>query len=124
MTIKFKPYAYQAYAIDKIIENKKFGLFLDMGLGKTVSTLTAIEQLIYEHYDVQRVLVIAPLRVANHTWPEELEKWEHLSNLSYSVTTGSKANREKALSEDVDIYIINREQVAWIAEKYKKTLAV
>ncbi|WP_228522780.1 SNF2-related protein [Staphylococcus chromogenes] len=120
MTIKFKPYAYQAYAIDKIIENKKFGLFLDMGLGKTVSTLTAIEQLIYEHYDVQRVLVIAPLRVANHTWPEELEKWEHLSNLSYSVTTGSKANREKALSEDVDIYIINREQVAWIAEKYKK----
>lgn len=120
MAIDFKPYDYQAYAIDKIIDNKRFGLFLDMGLGKTVSTLTAIEQLKYDYLDVDKVLVIAPKRVAEDTWAQEVEKWTHLSHLDVSLVLGTPKQREQALEKDADIYVTNKENTKWICERYKK----
>ncbi|MFQ3903741.1 DEAD/DEAH box helicase [Staphylococcus sp. 50Mo3-1] len=120
MAIDFKPYDYQAYAIDKIIDNKRFGLFLDMGLGKTVSTLTAIEQLKYDYLDVDRVLVIAPKRVAEDTWAQEVDKWTHLTHLDVSLVLGTPKQREKALEKNADIYVINVDNTKWICERYKK----
>lgn len=120
MAIDFKPYDYQAYAIDKIIDNKRFGLFLDMGLGKTVSTLTAIEQLKYDYLDVDKVLVIAPKRVAEDTWAQEVEKWTHLTHLDVSLVLGTPKQREQALEKDADIYVTNKENTKWICERFKK----
>ncbi|MDW4523730.1 DEAD/DEAH box helicase [Staphylococcus saprophyticus] len=120
MAIDFKPYDYQAYAIDKIINNKKFGLFLDMGLGKTVSTLTAIEKLKYDYLEVDKVLVIAPKRVAEDTWAQEIEKWYHLSHLIVSLVLGTSKQRTEALAKDADIYVTNKENTKWICEKYRK----
>lgn len=120
MAIDFKPYDYQAYAIDKIIDNKRFGLFLDMGLGKTVSTLTAIEQLKYDYLDVDKVLVIAPKRVAEDTWAQEVEKWTHLTYLDVSLVLGTPKQREQALEKDADIYVTNKENTKWICERFKK----
>lgn len=120
MAIDFKPYDYQAYAIDKIIDNKRFGLFLDMGLGKTVSTLTAIERLKYEYLDVDKVLVIAPKRVAEDTWAQEVEKWTHLSHLDVSLVLGTPKQREQALERNADIYVTNKENTKWVCERYKK----
>lgn len=120
MAIDFKPYDYQAYAIDKIIDNKRFGLFLDMGLGKTVSTLTAIEQLKYDYLDVDKVLVIAPKRVAEDTWAQEVDKWTHLTHLDVSLVLGTPKQREKALERNADIYVTNKENTKWICERYKK----
>lgn len=120
MAIDFKPYDYQAYAIDKIIDNKRFGLFLDMGLGKTVSTLTAIEQLKYDYLDVDKVLVIAPKRVAEDTWAQEVEKWTHLTHLDVSLVLGAPKQREQALERNADIYVTNKENTKWICERFKK----
>lgn len=120
MAIDFKPYDYQAYAINKIIDNKRFGLFLDMGLGKTVSTLTAIDELKYNYLDVDKVLVIAPKRVAEDTWAQEVEKWTHLSHLDVSLVLGTPKQREQALEKDADIYVTNKENTKWICERYKK----
>lgn len=120
MAIDFKPYDYQAYAIDKIIDNKRFGLFLDMGLGKTVSTLTAIEQLKYDYLDVDKVLVIAPKRVAEDTWAQEVGKWTHLTHLDVSLVLGTPKQREQALEKNADIYVTNKENTKWICERYKK----
>ncbi|MFZ7648305.1 SNF2-related protein [Staphylococcus saprophyticus] len=120
MAIDFKPYDYQAYAIDKIIDNKRFGLFLDMGLGKTVSTLTAIEQLKFDYLDVDKVLVIAPKRVAEDTWAQEVEKWTHLSHLDVSLVLGTPKQREQALDRNADIYVTNKENTKWICERFKK----
>ncbi|MDW4099473.1 DEAD/DEAH box helicase [Staphylococcus saprophyticus] len=120
MAIDFKPYDYQAYAIDKIIDNKRFGLFLDMGLGKTVSTLTAIEQLKYDYLDVDKVLVIAPKRVAEDTWAQEVEKWTHLTHLDVSLVLGTPKQREQALERNADIYVTNKENTKWICERFKK----
>lgn len=120
MAIDFKPYDYQAYAIDKIIDNKRFGLFLDMGLGKTVSTLTAIEHLKFDYLDVDKVLVIAPKRVAEDTWAQEVEKWTHLSHLDVSLVLGTPKQREQALERNADIYVTNKENTKWICERYKK----
>ncbi|MEB6060833.1 DEAD/DEAH box helicase [Staphylococcus pseudoxylosus] len=120
MAIDFKPYDYQAYAIDKIIDNKRFGLFLDMGLGKTVSTLTAIEQLKYDYLDVDKVLVIAPKRVAEDTWAKEVDKWTHLTHLDVSLVLGTPKQREQALEKNADIYVTNKENTKWICERYKK----
>ena len=92
-------------------------LLLDMGLGKTITTLTAINDLMYDSFEVQNVLIIAPLRVARDTWPAEIEKWEHL-NLTYSVAVGTEEERIKALGRKADIYIINRENVLWLTEHY------
>lgn len=120
MAIDFKPYDYQAYAIDKIIDNKRFGLFLDMGLGKTVSTLTAIEQLKYDYLDVDKVLVIAPKRVAEDTWAQEVDKWTHLTHLDVSLVLGTPKQREQALEKNADIYVTNKENTKWVCERFKK----
>jgi SNF2 family DNA or RNA helicase len=118
--MEFVPHSYQAYSIDKIINNKKYGLFLEMGTGKTVSTLTAIEQLKYDYLEVDKVLVIAPKRVAEDTWAQEVAKWNHLSHLTVSLVLGTPKQRTEALAADADIYVTNKENTKWICEKYKK----
>uniref|UniRef100_A0AAU8AXC5 Chromatin remodeling complex atpase n=1 Tax=Dulem virus 37 TaxID=3145755 RepID=A0AAU8AXC5_9CAUD len=118
--MKFKPYAYQEYAENFILENEGAGLLLDMGMGKTVTTLTAVDELIRDRFEVRCVLVIAPLKPAAETWPVELMKWEHLEGLTYSLVLGSEKERTAALAVDADIYIINRENVVWLVNYYKK----
>lgn len=115
--MKFTPHKYQEMAIEKIYETPKVGLFLDMGLGKTVITLTAIEDLMYNRFEIGKVLVIAPLRVAEDTWSRESEKWEHLNHLRISKILGPPAARRKALAKEADIYIINRENVVWLTNE-------
>lgn len=110
------PHDYQKYAIEYIKFHPITALFLDMGLGKTVTTLTAIRDLMYDAFEVKRVLVIAPLRVARDTWPDELRKWDHLKELTCSVVVGTVAERRRALQQDADIYIMNRENLAWLYE--------
>lgn len=112
--MKFTPHAYQKYAIDYIKTHPVTALFLDMGLGKTVTTLTAIRDLMYDTFEVRRVLVVAPLRVARDTWPEEIQKWDHLKDLTCSVVVGNVAERRRALQQEADIYIVNRENLAWL----------
>lgn len=114
--MKFNPYDYQDYAINFIKNNMVAAVFLDMGLGKTVITLSAIKDLIKEN-KVNRVLVIAPLRVARNTWPSEIEKWDHLTDLSYSIIVGTEKERKDALKKKAVIYIINRENVEWLISK-------
>ena len=117
----FKPYAYQTYCINKIVEQNKIGLFLDMGLGKTVTTLTAIMELKYNMFSVNRVLVIAPKKVAESTWSREAAKWDHTKLLRVSKVMGAKAVREKALEADADIYVINRDNVKWLVDYLKNS---
>lgn len=119
--MKFVPHEYQEFAIQKIIELPEVGLFLDMGLGKTAITLSAINELIYDRFLVSRVLVIAPKRVAEDTWTTEAEKWDHLCHLRISRVLGHPAERLEALKADADIYVINRENVVWLVEKYRKS---
>lgn len=114
--MKFKPWNYQQYSINHIIDHKASGLFLDMGMGKTVSTLTAIDNLIFLG-EVNKVLVIAPLRVAEDTWSTEVKKWDHLKHLRISKILGTKKQREEALSKDADIYVTNRENVDWLVNE-------
>lgn len=118
--MKFVPHDYQRYAINKILELPEAGLFLDMGLGKTVITLTAVRILLQEEYSVNRVLVIAPKRVAEDTWTTEAEKWDHLSDLRISRVLGTQKERIRALSEKADIYVINRENVVWLTEQFRR----
>ncbi|HCJ1301729.1 TPA: DEAD/DEAH box helicase [Listeria innocua] len=112
--MKFKPHKYQEFATNFIIENPISAIFLEMGLGKSVITLTAIYELMLERFEVNSVLVIAPLRVARNTWPEEIEKWSHLKGLTYAVAVGTEKERLEALYSDAHIYIINRENVEWL----------
>lgn len=114
--MKFVPHDYQKYAVEYIKSHPVIALFLDMGLGKTVTTLTAIRDLMYDTFEVRRVLVVAPLRVAMDTWPEEIRKWDHLKDLTCSVVMGTVAERRRALQRDADIYIVNRENLAWLCE--------
>lgn len=116
----FEAKYYQSYCIHKVIECPEIGLLLDMGMGKSIISLTAVEELIYDYFLVQKVLVIAPLRPALETWPAEIMKWNHTKHMSYSIAIGSKAERMAALLKDADIYIINRENVCWLVEHYKK----
>jgi len=111
--MKFVPHEYQKYATKFIEENDISALLLDMGLGKSVITLTAIRNLIIKG-EVGRVLVIAPLRVARSTWPDEIAKWDHLNDLTYSVAVGTEKERLEALRKNVEIVIINRENVDWL----------
>lgn len=113
----FKPHEYQKKAITYIQNHQRCGLFLDMGLGKTVITLTAIEDLMYNQFEIERVLVIAPLRVAESTWSTECEKWEHLRHLKISKILGTPTQRRLALYSNADIYIINRENVPWLCNE-------
>lgn len=117
--MKFSPHDYQKYAINFILDHAIAAVILQMGLGKTVCTLTAIEQLICDRFEVSKVLVIAPLRVAKVTWSDEIKKWDHLSHLRYSIVVGSEKERLEALRADADIYIMNRENVPWLIEKSK-----
>lgn len=119
--MKFVPHEYQRFAIQKLIELPEAGLFLDMGLGKTITTLTAIDELMYDRFLVGRVLVIAPKRVAEDTWTTEAEKWDHLRHLRISRVLGNQKERITALKADADIYVINRENVVWLVEKYRKS---
>ncbi len=116
--MKYIPHNYQDYATNKILELPKVGLFLDMGLGKTVITLTAIYLLMFDYFDIQRVLVIAPKRVAEDTWSRETEKWDHLKQLRISKVLGTQKQRVDALETDGDIYVINRENVKWLVDLY------
>lgn len=109
---------YQHTAIDHIIENERCALFLDMGLGKTVSTLTAIKYLMYEDYSVGRVLIIAPKRVAENVWVNEVKEWEHLHKVRVSVITGSEKKRMQALKTPAEIYTISRDNVKWLCSLY------
>ncbi|MCV6650000.1 DEAD/DEAH box helicase [Enterococcus faecium] len=115
--MKFIPHDYQKYAIDFIKNNKVAALLLDMGLGKTVTTLTAIKDLMHDDFTIRRVLIIAPLRVTQSTWPTEIEKWDHLKDLSYSVVLGNPSQRMAALQKNANIYLINRENLDWLINK-------
>ena len=115
--MKYEPHNYQSYAISYIEEHPIAAVLLDMGLGKTSITLTALNDLLFDSFEVHRVLVIAPLRVARDTWPAEIDKWDHLQNLICSVAVGTEAERKAALIKPADIYIINRENVQWLIEE-------
>lgn len=115
----YNPHDYQRYATEFILSHPMAAVILQMGLGKTVCTLDAINQLMYDSFEVSKVLVIAPLRVAKVTWSDEIKKWDNLSHLRYSVAVGTEKERIEALKEDADIYIINRENVQWLVEKSK-----
>ena len=112
--MKYKPHEYQAYATDFILTHPTAAVLLEMGLGKSVITLTAIYELYMNRFEISRVLVIAPLRVARDTWPDEIRKWDHLKGLTYSVAVGTAAERRAALQQNVHVHIINRENVQWL----------
>lgn len=115
--MKYKPHKYQRYCIEFIKNNPIVAILLDMGMGKSSITLSAIKDLMCDSFEVSKVLIIAPLRVAKHTWSGEIEKWEELKDLCYSIVVGTAAQRMKALQKDADIYIINRENVPWLIEQ-------
>ena len=114
--MRFTPHNYQSYATEFILSHPVAAILLQMGLGKSVITLTAIKALL-EKGEVSRVLVIAPLRVARDTWPEELRKWDHLHGLTYAVAVGNAVERRVALMTDSAITIINRENIPWLVEQ-------
>ena len=115
---RFEPHPYQAYAIRRILEAPAVGLLLDMGLGKTVIALTALEALMYDRFEVGRALVIAPKKVAEATWQAEAAKWDHLRHLRFATVLGTEKQRLAALSADADVYVINRENVVWLCERW------
>ena len=115
--MKFIPHNYQKYAIEFILNYPVAAVLLDMGLGKTVIALTAIHSLLFDSFEVSKVLVVAPLRVARDTWPNEVKKWEHLKDLRVSVAVGDAKKRKIALMRKADIYVINREMVKWLVEE-------
>lgn len=115
--MKYEPHEYQKYSVEYIKEHPIAAILLSMGLGKTSITLTAINDLLFDSFEIHKVLCICPLRVASSTWGAEIEKWEHLHLLQYSVAVGSESERLSALKAQADIYIINRENVQWLIEK-------
>ncbi|WNX86016.1 DEAD/DEAH box helicase [Agathobaculum sp. NTUH-O15-33] len=115
--MQYNPHSYQRFAADYIETHPIVAVLLDMGLGKTSITLTALSNLLFDSFEIHKILVIAPLRVASVTWSAEIEKWEHLHLLQYSVAVGSETERLSALKAQADIYIINRENVQWLIEK-------
>jgi SNF2 family DNA or RNA helicase len=115
--MKYNPHSYQEYATKFIVEHEVTAILLDMGMGKTSIVLTAIMELMYERFEIDKVLIIAPIRVCRYTWPMEIEKWDHLKGLRYSVAVGTATERKRALLADADIYIINRENVQWLVEQ-------
>lgn len=117
--MEFRPYPYQQYCIDCIIYNRSIGLFLDMGLGKTVITLTAIQDLRYNRWEVAKPLIIAPKKVAEATWSVEAKKWDHLKKLRIVPVLGTLQQRLRALATPADAYVINRENTQWLVEHYK-----
>ena len=114
----FHPHEYQEIAIQRIIDHSHYGLLLDMGLGKTISTLIAIEKLMYDYFDIKKVLLIAPKKVAESTWAQETEKWSATRRLIVAKVLGSEKERIHALDSEADIYVINRENVQWLYDYY------
>lgn len=114
--MQYNAHSYQKYATQFVLDHPSCGLILDLGLGKTVIVLTALWELLLDRFEVGRVLVIAPLRVARDTWPAECEKWRHLKGLTYSVVIGSEKERRTALQKKAMLYFINRENVTWLVE--------
>ncbi|WP_405327308.1 SNF2-related protein, partial [Ruminobacter sp.] len=112
----FKPHDYQNYAIEYIKEKPITAVFLSMGLGKTIISLTAIADLMFDSFEVHKTLIIGPIRVARDAWPMEISKWSHLSHLTFAVAVGTLAERKAALARQADITIINRENVDWLVE--------
>ena len=115
--MQYNPHGYQVTAENRIIDTPKLGLFLDMGLGKTVVTLSAIKRLMFDSFEVKKVLVIAPKRVAEDTWSRECEKWDHLHDLRISKILGNPTQREAGLRADADVYVINRENTKWLIDR-------
>lgn len=115
--MKYIPHKYQEYATDFIVNNEISAILLSMGLGKSIITLTAIDELMLNRFDVAKILIIGPIRVVTSTWPNEIKKWEHLKFLNYSVVVGSEKERLSALNKPSHIYLINRENVDWLINK-------
>ena len=116
--MKYTPHKYQAEAIEFLQNNPRSALFLDMGLGKTVISMTVLNRMLYEDFSLGKVLVIAPKTVAEDTWSRESAKWDHLNHLRISKVLGTQKQREKAMAAEADIYVINRENVQWLVENY------
>lgn len=119
--MKFKPYAYQKYCIQRLITEEKLGLFLSMGLGKTSITLTAVNDLRRNRFQVAKPLVIAPKKVAMSTWCKEAAKWDHLQHMRISTVLGSRQQRIRALNTPADLYVINRENTTWLVDYYRNS---
>ena len=119
MPKEFKPHSYQAYSIQRMIDTPYIGAFLDMGLGKTVITLTVLHELKYHRFCICKTLIIAPKKVAENTWTKERDKWNHLKDLRISVVLGSAKERMEALATPADIYIIYRENTKWLVDLYR-----
>lgn len=117
--MQYQPHDYQTRATQLVIDKPKIGLFLDMGLGKTVITMTAIQELMYDRFEISRVLVIAPKRVAEDTWTRERAKWDHLKDLRISKVLRNKQQRIRALRAEADIYVIGRDNVIWLINYYQ-----
>ena len=117
----YQPHDYQQYATRFIIEHPIAAVFLQMGLGKSVITLTALDDLLFDSFEVSRVLVVCPLRVAKTTWPQEIAKWDHLRHLRYLVIVGTPKERIAALGRPAELYIINRENVCWLVDYYRNS---
>ncbi len=115
--MKYEPHDYQKYATRYIETHPIAAVLLDMGLGKTSITLTALNDLLFDYFDAHRILVVAPLRVARNTWSDEIEKWDHLKDIQFSIAVGTETERLSALKQKADIYIINRENLQWLIEK-------
>ncbi|MDK7047783.1 DEAD/DEAH box helicase [Corynebacterium sp. UMB0012] len=116
--MKFNPHDYQAHTTQFIIDHPESAIFLGMGMGKTISTLTAINDLIRNRFETQKVLVIAPIRVARDTWPTEIKKWDHLAGLTVSPITGTAQQRQAAANRRADIYTIGRENIPWLVKHH------
>lgn len=118
--MEYIPHNYQAYCIQRVVEDPALGLFLRPGLGKTSITLSAINILKYFRWQVQKVLVVAPKKVAEATWQKEAKRWDHLQHLRFSTVLGSASKRIRALNTPADVYVINRENVEWLVDYYKQ----
>lgn len=115
--MKYEPHDYQVYASEYIKEHDAAAVFLECGLGKTSITLTAIRDLMFDSFKIHKVLIIGPIRVVTMSWPDEIKKWDHTSDLRYSVAVGTESERMAALEAQADLYLINRENVQWLVEK-------
>lgn len=116
--MKYTPHDYQRYTIQFIIDHPECAILLGLGMGKTISTLTAIESLKYDYFDIDKVLVIAPVRVARDTWPAEIQKWDHLAGLTVSPIIGTAKQRQAAANRQADIYTIGRENIPWLVKHH------
>ena len=118
--MEYVAHDYQAYATNFIENHPIAAVLLDMGMGKSVITLTALNEMLFDSFDIHKVLVITPLRIGKITWPDELKKWSHLKDLKAVVAIGTEKVRLKALKSKADIYIINRENVMWLYEMWSR----